>query len=111
MARRRQNRKSHWFLKTIILLCISLGIWYLSQHPEVLRRKKDISPPPEPDAIQTIPEPEVIPPQRGRRVSYTIRCPQFDNLSYGVPGAADTIVEREGYALGYIERHEQPAWV
>ena len=37
--------------------------------------------------------------------------PQYDNLSYGVPGKADTIVNRPGYALGYIEYHEQPAWV
>ena len=33
------------------------------------------------------------------------------HLSYGIPGDADTIVERQGYALGYIERHEQSAWV
>ena len=111
MARRRQTRKSYWFLKTVILLCISFGIWYLSQHPDILRRKKDAPPPPEPEVVQTIPEPEVIRPGTKLQVSYTIRCPQFDNLSYGVPGAADTIVEREGYALGYIERHEQPAWV
>ena len=37
--------------------------------------------------------------------------PQYDNLSFGVPGKADTIIERPGYALGYIEYHEQPAWV
>ena len=111
MARRRQTRKSYWFLKTVILLCISFGIWYLSQHPDILRRKKDAPPPPEPEVVQTIPEPEVIRPGTKRQVSYTIRCPQFDNLTYGVPGAADTIVEREGYALGYMERHEQPAWV
>ena len=111
MARRRQNRRnSHWFLKTVILLCISFGIWYLSQHPDILRRQKDTPPPPEPEIVQTIPEPEVIRPGK-RPVTYTIRNPQFDNLSYGVPGAADTIVEREGYALGYIEKHEQPAWV
>ena len=37
--------------------------------------------------------------------------PQYDNLSFGIPGKADTIIERPGYALGYIEYHEQPAWV
>ena len=37
--------------------------------------------------------------------------PQYDNLSFGVPGKADTIIERPGYALGYIEYHEQSAWV
>ena len=34
-----------------------------------------------------------------------------DNLAFGIPGPADCIVDREGYALGYIEYHEQPAWV
>ena len=34
-----------------------------------------------------------------------------DNLAYGVPGAADTIIDREGYALGYSEEHEQARWV
>jgi endonuclease G len=34
-----------------------------------------------------------------------------DNLAFGIPGPADTIIDREGYALGYIEYHEQPAWV
>ena len=34
-----------------------------------------------------------------------------DNLAYGVPGAADTIIDREGYALGYSEYHEQARWV
>ena len=37
--------------------------------------------------------------------------PQYDNLSFGVPSRADTIIDRPGYALGYIEYHEQPAWV
>ena len=35
----------------------------------------------------------------------------YDNLTLGVPGPADTIIDRPGYALGYIEVHEQPAWV
>ena len=37
--------------------------------------------------------------------------PQYDNLSFGIPGKADTIVDRPGYALGYSEYHEQAAWV
>ena len=36
---------------------------------------------------------------------------KHDNLSFGIPGKADTIVDRPGFALGYIEKHEQPAWV
>lgn len=35
----------------------------------------------------------------------------YDNLAYGVPGPADVILNREGYALGYIDYHEQPSWV
>lgn len=35
----------------------------------------------------------------------------YDNLDLGTPGKADTIIDREGYALGYIEYHEQAAWV
>ena len=34
-----------------------------------------------------------------------------DNLAFGIPGPADCIIDREGYALGYVEYHEQPAWV
>jgi hypothetical protein len=37
--------------------------------------------------------------------------PATDNLAWGKPGPADTIVDRPGYAIGYIEYHEQPAWV
>lgn len=32
----------------------------------------------------------------------------FDNLDLGIPGPADQIVERRGYALGYSEKYEQP---
>ena len=39
------------------------------------------------------------------------QTPQYDNLSFGIPGKADTIIDRPGDALGYIEYHEQPAWV
>ena len=35
----------------------------------------------------------------------------YDNLTLGIPGPADTIIDRPGFALGYIEGHEQPAWV
>ena len=36
---------------------------------------------------------------------------RYDNLSFGILGKADCIVDREGFALGYIEYHEQPAGV
>jgi len=35
----------------------------------------------------------------------------YDNLALGFPGEADTVVDRPGFALGYIEYHEQAAWV
>ena len=36
---------------------------------------------------------------------------QWDNLDLGVPGPCTQIVNREGYALGYNEKYEQPLWV
>ena len=37
--------------------------------------------------------------------------PHFDNLDLGVPGKCDQVVNREGYAIGYVEEWEQPSWV
>ena len=37
--------------------------------------------------------------------------PQYDNLALGIPGKCDTLIDRPGYALGYIEYHEQVAFV
>ena len=37
--------------------------------------------------------------------------PQYDNLVLGIPGKCDTLIDRPGYALGYIEYHEQAAFV
>ncbi len=34
-----------------------------------------------------------------------------NNLALGTPSSADTVLNREGYALGYSEAHEQPLWV
>ena len=39
------------------------------------------------------------------------RSGKWDNLDLGVPGKCDQVIEREGYALGYVEAWEQPAWV
>lgn len=36
---------------------------------------------------------------------------QWDNLDLGVPGPCTQIVNREGFALGYSEKYEQPLWV
>lgn len=38
-------------------------------------------------------------------------CEAADNLSVGVPGECDQIVDREGYAVGYCAKHRQAAWV
>ena len=129
MARRRSKKKSsNKLLKTAILLILFIGIWFIYNHTDIPARIQNVLRPhsPTPTAVQTVPEPEVTQPksQQGvlpppepvvtppsKAVTYTIWDPQFDNLSYGVPGAADSIIEREGYALGYIEKHEQPAWV
>ena len=128
MARRKTRKKSsNKLLKTAILLILFIGLWFIYQQPTVQKRINEVLHPrkPAPTAVQTVPEPEVTPPkpQQGslpppepfvtppstKGVTYTIRNPQFDNLSYGVPGPADSIIEREGYALGYIEKHEPPA--
>ena len=117
MARRKSKKKSsHKFLKSVISLGIIAVVWFLFQYPPVSSRIKNTVREylPKQKTVQTVPEQEVTqPPTTGTKqsFSYTIKNPQFDNLSYGVPGKADSIVEREGYALGYIERHEQPAWV
>ena len=109
--KRGSKKKSHGVLKTIIFLGICIGISVLLSHISfVIRIREALQHKPAPTStVQTVPKSEVTP--TGKAVSYTIRCPQFDNLTYGIPGTADTIIEREGYALGYIEKHEQPAWV
>ena len=34
-----------------------------------------------------------------------------DNLALGAPGQAETIIDRDGYALGYSPEHRQAVWV
>lgn len=129
MARRRSKKKSsNKLLKTANLLILFIGIWFVYNPTDIPAQIQNALRPHKPTqtTVQTVPEPEVPAPklQQGvlpppepvvvppsKAVTYTIRNPQFDNLSYGVPGAADSIIEREGYALGNIEKHEQPAWV
>lgn len=130
MARRKAKKKSGKLLQTVILLVLFLGIWFVYDHTDIPPRIRSALQPHRPfrtTTVQTVPEPEVTPPKPqtcalplpelvvvppvAKTVTYTIKNPQFDNLTYGVPGPADTIIEREGYALGYVEKHEQPAWV
>jgi endonuclease G len=56
---------------------------------------------------------EVLAEKQTQTTEYSQKRPisKYDNLSFGIPGPADTIIDRIGYALGYIEKHEQPAWV
>ena len=36
---------------------------------------------------------------------------RWDNLKFGIPGKCDQVIDREGFAIGYNESWEQPAWV
>ena len=119
--RRSKKKSSNKLLKTLILLVLFIGLWFIYNHTDIPARIQNALRSHKPTSVQTVPEPEVTPPKPEPQItptpttgaqqsfSYTIRNPQFDNLSYGVPGKADSIVEREGYALGYIEKHGQPA--
>ena len=125
--RRSKKKSSNKLLKTVILLILFFGLWFVYNHTDIPARIQNALQPHKPTAVQPVPEPEVTPPKqqtgvlpppepvvtppRTKNVTYTVKNPHFDNLSYGVPGVADSIIEREGYALGYIEKHEQPAWV
>ena len=125
--RRSKKKSSNKLLKTAILLILFIGLLFIYNHTDIPARIQNALRPHKPTTVQTVPEPEVtpptqqtgglpppepvVPPPSTKNVTYTIKNPQFDNLSYGGPGKADSIVEREGYALGYIEKHEQPAWV
>ena len=122
MVRKKHSpkKKSHRVLKTIILLGIFIGISiHLFHSSFAIRIRESLLPQRTVQTTITVSEPQHVPPKAdpvdtlpsAKAVTYTIRCPQYDNLTYGVPGAADTIIEREGYALGYIEKHEQAAWV
>ena len=136
MARRRKStsRKkgsSHFWSKLLLFLLllilgVGFGVW---KYPTTARqwvaiivekvRQTRQNPPREP-----LPEPAVTPtspiPQEpvvtvpgsttAQQPVITVQT-QYDHLKLGVPGKADTIIDRPGYALGYIEYHEQPAWV
>ena len=133
MARRRTKKRSGGFKRKLLLFLLFLilgcgfGIW---RYPTTVRqyvriviekvrptpRNAPQKPPPEP----AVPEPTAIPPEpevivpgtTAARQQEVITVPtKYDHLKLGVPGRADTIIDRPGYALGYIEYHEQPAWV
>ena len=79
------------------------------------RQNPPLEPQPEPSVTHSTtipPEPVVTVPgsTTAQQPVITVQT-QYDHLKLGVPGKADTIIDRPGYALGYIEYHEQPAWV
>lgn len=73
-------------------------------------------------AIASVPAPKARPARPRRRPArlaattlafllLALPLRASDNLALGAPSANLCIVDREGYALGYSEEHEQAAWV
>ena len=86
----------------IIIVAILAGVWAY-MHPEEARMYVDTW-------IAQI-QGKPLPTQQPAGPIPKADGSKYDNLSFGVPGAADTIIDREGYALGYSEEHEQARWV
>lgn len=137
MARRRKSpsRKkgsSHFWSKLLLFLLLLIlgvrfGIW---KYPTTARQRVAVivekvrparqNPPREPQPEPSVTPSKTIPPEpvvtvpgsttAQQQPVITVQT-QYDHLKLGVPGKADTIIDRPGYALGYIEYHEQPAWV
>ena len=129
------KRKLLLFLLFLILGCC-FGIWrypttarqcvrFVIERVRQTSRTAPQEPPPEPtvEPKPPVPEPTVSAPSVAQEPTVSIPArptpPQevitvetkYDHLKLGVPGKADTIIDRPGYALGYVEYHEQPAWV
>lgn len=121
MPRRKSKKsRSNFKLKLfsfLFLLIVGAG-YYAYTHRAELEQKgrltiasvqEKISPTPQPSTA--IPEPTVsVAPAQSQQPALSVQS-QYDNLALGVPGKADSIIDRPGYSLGYIEYHEQPAWV
>ena len=137
MVRRRKStsRKkgsSHFwskllFILILLILGVGFGIW---KYPTTARqwvavivekvRPARQNPPREPQPEPSVTPSTMIPPEpivtvpgstTAQQQSVITVQTQYDHLKLGVPGKADKIIDRPGYALGYIEYHEQPAWV
>jgi len=87
----------------IIIAAIIAGVWAYF-HPVEAKMYVDTW-------IAQIQGKPVQRPQQPAEPIPTVEGSMYDNLSYGIPGPADCIVDREGYALGYSEEHEQARWV
>lgn len=114
MARRRSRKQNHSGFKKleclfVLLVVLVTAVGVFRQFPNVLtpcRAFCERQFQPETSSLEphvSMPEPSIVAP-----ISQHSR---YDNLALGVPGKADTVIDRPGYALGYIEYHEQPAWV
>lgn len=120
MSRRKSKKEKSGFKAKLffflLLLIAGAGYYGYTHRAEVEQNAREtiaavqeqISPATDKPAV---PEPtvSVLPKQTAQPV-ISVKS-KYDNLSYGVPGKADSIIDREGYSLGYIEYHEQPAWV
>ena len=112
MAKRKSSRKSSRKRKSpaiklplsvmvvlIIIAAIIIGVWAYF-HPAEARMYVD-------NIIAQI-QGKPVPTQPAQPLPTTEGS---DNLIYGIPGLADCIIDREGYALGYSDYHEQARWV
>jgi len=119
---RRKTKKSKpsFTIKFILLLLAAMagaGYYGYAHRAEIVKKGRE--------ALAAVREKSIFSPARQEpihepTISVTPKQPQqpvffvhsqYDNLAFGVPGKVDSIVDREGYSLGYVEYHEQPAWV
>ena len=87
----------------IIIVAIIAGVWAY-YHPTEAKQYVDTW-------IAQIQGKPVQRPQQPAEPIPTVEGSKYDNLSFGIPGSADCVVDREGYSLGYSEYHEQARWV
>lgn len=128
---RKKDSSHFWskllFILILLILGVGFGIW---KYPTTARQWVAIivekvrparqNPPREPQPDPSVTPSTMIPPEpivtvpgstTAQQQSVITVQTQYDHLKLGVPGKADKIIDRPGYALGYIEYHEQPAWV
>ncbi len=98
----------------LLVLLIGIGGYSYARHTKPIhqtpivddRKNGELTPSSHGSSFQIFPRDSTESQQSGSPFSSP-----YDNLALGIPGKADTIIDRPGYALGYIEYHEQPAWV
>ena len=120
MPRRRSKKESSFKTKLIFFLFLfitSVGYYAYTHRTEVGQKARETISEvreriaPTQPAQPAIPEPTVSAPVKQSQQPVLSAQSQYDNLALGVPGKADSIIDRPSYSLGYIEYHEQPAWV